>query len=151
MATPTDAHWTALGPGSLTIKVGTAGTATEFSCEVLGASVTHDYDEGDTRRMLCGTVRGGGGSRTDGFKADLENDLTASGLYKFLLDHDLQQAEVTFTPNTVDAASWVLDVTLTLPDEIGADEFGNPIASSIEWTGLLKTFTPMAVAAPAGN
>jgi len=148
MATPTDSKWTPLGPGTLTVKAGTGTQATEFACEVLGASVTHDYEENDTRRMLCGTVRGGGGSRTDGFKADLENDLTASGLYKFIFDHDLQTAEVTFTPNTVDGAHWVITgVTLQLPDEIGADEFGNPIASKIEWKGGVAAFTPSTAAA----
>lgn len=150
MATPTDSHWTPLGPGTLTIKVGAQGTDTAFSCEVLGASVTHDYEENDTRRMLCGTVRGGGGSRTDGFKASIENDLTAAGLYKFLFDHDLQSADVTFTPNTDDGAKWVVaGVTLQLPDEIGADEFGNPIASEVEWTGGIATFTPSPAPASA--
>lgn len=148
MAT-TDTHWTPLGPGTLTVQVGTGGTATDFSCEVLGGTVTHEYEEQDSRRMLCGTVRGGGGSRTDGITLQLENDLSAAGLYQFLITHDLEAAVVTYTPNTEAAASWVLDVTLQLPGEVGADEFGNPIASEVSWVGTLDTFTPgYATAAP---
>lgn len=152
MATATAARWTTLGPGSVTVALdGTApGTPVEFSCEVLNAAVTHDYDEGDSKTMLCGTKRGGGGTRADGFKADIENDLSAAGLTKFLYDNDMKQATVTFTPNTTDGAKWVVaGITLLLPDEIGADEFGAPIASSVEWTNGTATFTPSTAASTA--
>ena len=144
MAAQTTAKWVTLGPGDVTIKVGTTGTGTSFACEFANAHVTHDYEDvGDDRTMLCGQKRAAGAARYDEFGGELENDLTATGLYKFLMDNDLKTAEVTFTPNTVDGAKWVLSgLTLTLPDEIGADEFGAPIVSEVEWTGGTAVFTP---------
>lgn len=142
--------YTKLGPG--TVKIGPDSTGVDFSCEVVGAKITHEYADGETRTMLCGDVRGGAGSRTDGFTADLENDLTAKGLYAFIQAHDLTVQDFHFTPSTADAAAWAGKVTLKLPGEVGADAFGDPIASSIEWqaadTGKF-TFTPATAPAAA--
>jgi hypothetical protein len=100
----------------------------------LGASVKHTYAEvGDTRTMLNGDVRLPTKSRYDGFKCKVENDLTANGLYKFLMDNDLTDQTIEYVPNTVGAAKWSGTVKVTLPDEIGADEFGKPIISEPEW------------------
>jgi hypothetical protein len=58
-------------------------------------------------------------------------------------------ATVTATPNTADGASWVIsNLPLTLPEEIGADEYGAVISSEVEWTGGSAEFTP-STAAPA--
>lgn len=141
------AKHTTLGPG--TLKIGTA-PGTDYSCEVVGATITHDYADSDKRTMLCGDVRGGASARTDGFTADLENDLSAAGLYAFLQAHDLTVADLEYVPNTADGAKWTGEVTLTLPSEVGADAFGDPIASKVEWsaagTGRF-TFTPSTAAA----
>ena len=153
MATQTTAKFTLLGPGDVEVEVGTGGTTTSFACEFANAKVLHDYEDvGDDRTMLCGQKRAAGKQRYDGFGGELENDLSAAGLYKFLMDHDLETATVTFTPNTADGAKWVISgLTLTLPEEIGADEFGAPIASEVEWGGGTAVFTPTPTPAPAGN
>lgn len=131
-----------LGPG--TLKLGPTATATDFSCEVLGGKVTHAYEDiGEARTMLCGQTKAGAKSRTDGLAFELENDLGAAGMYKFLLDNDLAEVEFEYVPNTVAAAKWTGKIVATLPAEVGADEFGAPIASSVEWAGVGKfDFTP---------
>jgi hypothetical protein len=142
------ASHTTLGPG--TVKVGGDAGGVSFECEVIGATITHEYADSDKRTMLCGDVRGGAAARSDGFTADLENDLSAAGLYAYLIAHDLEVQPFTFTPNTADGATWAGKVTLTLPDEVGADEFGAPLAGKITWaaadTGRF-TFTPTKAAA----
>jgi len=131
---------TLLGPGTLT--VGT--TPLDFSCEVLGGKVTHSYEDiGEKRTMLCGTEKPAQRKRTDGLTFNLENDLSGAGLYKWLLDHDLATEAFVYTPNTAAGAKWEGDFQATLPADIGADEFGSPIVSAVEWEGVgAFTFTP---------
>lgn len=133
------AKFTPLGPGTITI-----GTAPfDFSCEVRGGSVTHAYDTEDAETMLCGTITPGAASRSDGLTFSLYNDLGTKGLYKYLMDHDLEVVDFTYTPNTADQASWAGSIRLTLPESIGADAFGANIGSEVTWEGAsLFTFTP---------
>lgn len=130
------------GPGTITI----GETPVDFSCEVLGGKVTHAYtDVGEKRTMLCGDIRPATKTREDGLTFALENDLSAAGLYAYLVTNDLTEAEFTYTPNTASAASWAGIVELTLPADIGADEFGQPIVSAVEWAGVgTFEFTPAA-------
>lgn len=140
------AAFTVLGVGTLTL-----GTSPQdFSGEVLGAKVTHEYEEvGEARTMLNGDVRPAGQRRNDGLTASVENDLTAAGFYKYLVDNDNKTVAISFTPNTADAAAWAGEVVCSLPGEIGADEFGAPIVSDIELKAVgLLTFTPGTVPAP---
>jgi hypothetical protein len=140
---------TRLGPGTVTI-----GTAPlDFSCEMLGGAIRHEYEDGDEpRTTLCGTVIPGNATRTDGITLQLVNDLTATGLYAYLLAHDLEEAELVYTPNTVDGAKWAGTVQLRLPDELGADEFGGTIESEVSWTSTgLFTFTPAGAPAAAST
>ena len=137
---------TLLGPGTLTIG---EGTPSDFSCEVMGGKVTHEYEEiSEKRTRLCGTVIPAQESRGDGFAFDLENDLSAAGLYAFLQTNDLTEQTVTYTPNTANGAEWAGPCIMKLPAETGADEFGQPIASSVEWTAVGKLTFTAATAAP---
>lgn len=128
---------TPLGPGTVTV----GSSPLDFSCEVVGAKITHEYEEvSEQKTRLCGDVVAAQQERSDGFTADIENDLTAAGLYAYLQANDLTNQPFTFIPNTgvgaVTQAEWSGTVTVTLPGEVGADEFGQPIASSIEWTAV---------------
>jgi hypothetical protein len=137
-----------LGPG--TLKLGTADPATtDFSCEIVGGTVTHAYEDiGEQRTMLCGDVKAAARQRTDGLSFEVENDLTAAGLYKFLMDNDLSEVFFEYTPNTAAAAAWAGKIVATLPAEIGADQFGSPIVSAVEWVGVgTFEFTPATTAA----
>ena len=137
--------YTQLGPGTVTVQVG-SDTATDFSGEVLSATIKHDYEDvGETRTMLDGSKRGAGQTRSDGITLSLENDLTAAGLYQYLVTNDGATATVVYTPNTGAGASWTLTgIILRLPGEVGADEFGAPLASEVEWTGGTAAFTAAA-------
>jgi hypothetical protein len=134
------AEFSVLGDGTLTLGT----TPTDFSGEVLGAKVTHEYEDiGEKRTMLDGTIRPAQQKRTDGFTASVENDLTASGLYEYLQTNDLVEVALAFTPNTADGASWAGTVVATLPSEVGSDEYGSPIVSDIELKGVgTFSFTP---------
>ena len=139
------AAFTTFGPGTITLGT----TPVDFSGEVLGGKVTHAYEDiGEARTMLNGDVRPASRKRTDGLTFNLENDLTAAGLYQYLVTNDLQTVAFDFTPNDADAASWAGEIVLTLPADIGADEFGAALASAVEWAGVgAFTFTP-ATATP---
>lgn len=125
-----------LGPGTVTVKVGT-GTALSFAGDCKGAAITHQYsDVQDARTYLDGTTTAGQRTRTDGFTAELDNSLDAQSLYQFLQTNDLKEADLEYTPSTAAGAKWVGKVVLTLPDAIGADEFGQLLSSSIAWDGV---------------
>lgn len=144
------ASFTPFGPG--TVTVGATGTELDFSGEVLGGKVTHTYeDSGEARTMLNGDVRPASKNRTDGLTFNLENDLTSAGLYAWLITNDLTEQDFAYTPNTPGAASWAGTIQVTLPADIGADEYGTPIISSVEWAGVgAFTFTP-ATASPLAS
>lgn len=137
------ATWEALGPCTIEITVGAPGTPVDFAGEFLNVAILHSYEDiGSRRVMLDETVRPPTKTRADGVRGDTENDLTAAGLYKLLYDHDQETATVAVT-QTVSGAAWSGDMVLSLPAEIGADEFGAPVISSIELAGTGKaTFTP---------
>jgi hypothetical protein len=132
-----------LGPGTVSVKVG-AGAAKQFEAECKSAAITHEYEDvGESTTYLDGHTHGGSRTRMDGFKASLDNDFGSAGLYKFLLDNDLEEATLEYMPSTAAGAKWSGTVTLTLPSELGADEFGAVLASEVEWTGVgTFTFTP---------
>ncbi len=138
---------TPFGPGTITI--GTAGDELDFSCEVTGGAVTHEYDVKERKPKLCGTPVSDARTRADGIKFDVENDLGGTGLYAWLqgLGENPAPATLTYTPNTLGGAKWAGDVVPLLPSEIGATEYGDPIASSVEWPAVgTLTFTPGGVA-----
>lgn len=134
----------AFGPGTITV----GSTPVDFSCEVLGGKVTHAYEDvGQARTMMCGTERPASKKRTDGLSFNLENDLSAAGLYAYLVTNDRDEVPFSYEPNTANGATWTGTVQLSLPAEIGADEFGAPIVSAVEWAGVgAFTFTPAAAA-----
>jgi hypothetical protein len=135
---------TKLGPG--TVEVGTAPL--DFSCEVLGAAITHEYEEtSESVTTLCGDVTPASETRRDGFTAEVQTDLYATGLYQFVVTNDMTEQTFKFVPNTgvgtVAAAEWAGTVVVKLPAEVGADEYGSPLVGTIEWDAVgLLTFTP---------
>ena len=127
-----------LGPGTLSITVPAGGTAAAFECEVSGGSITHSYEEVDSPTRLCDTakrkpnkVRG-----PDGVRMAVANDLSAAGLYALCQANDLAVADLEYIPNTDDGASWAGEIELSLPAEIGADEWGADIESEFEWSSI---------------
>lgn len=120
--------FTNLGPATITL----AGD--DFSGEFLNFTIGHEYEDvGEDRTMLDGTERLSGDRRADSVSGDVENDLTGVGLYAYLYANDGQIVDFEAVLNTGEGATWAGQVKLRLPSEIGADEFGAPIASSVEW------------------
>jgi hypothetical protein len=131
------------GPGTCKFTIAAAEYPVET--EVTGGSVKHSYSEVERKAVLADTVKPSPRLLRDADALSLEllNDLSADGLYALIQAHDLETAQVTFTPNTPGAASWAGTVTLRLPDEIGASEWGEDITSTIELPAAgTFTFTP---------
>lgn len=131
---------TKLGPGTITL----GETPTDFSAEVTGASIAHEYDETqEETTMLSGDVLPAVEVRRDSLALSVMNNLLAAGLYNYLWTNDQQTVAMVFTPNTDDGASWAGDVKCRLPEEIGSDTFGNPLASEVTLPGVgAFAFTP---------
>jgi hypothetical protein len=91
---------TPFGPGTVTI--GETGSVFAFECEVTGGSVTHEYTVVETKRKLCGDVVQDRRTRADGVKFNLEDDLTAAGLYARLaaLPESPDPETITYVPST---------------------------------------------------
>jgi hypothetical protein len=128
------------GPGTITILT----VPVNIEAEVLGGKITHTYEDvGESHTHMDGSQHAASRKRQDGVTLSIENDLTATGIYALLQEHDLEEAPIVYTPNTDAAASWEGVIQLTLPAEIGADEFGAYIVSAVEWQSVGKfTFTP---------
>lgn len=139
-----------LGPG--TLELGPVDGETDFSCEVLSGSITHEYEEvGETRTMLCGDKREASRTRSDGCEFQLENDLTNTGLYFYLYGLGENPAPLRFNyiPNNDAGAAWSGNILPLLPDSIGADEYNAPITSTVTWPATeLLAFTPATVPVP---
>lgn len=139
---------TPFGPGTVTVTFDEAlPDEVEFSCEVTGGAVTHEYDVLETKKKLCGIAQPDNRTRRDGVKFDLENDLTAAGLYARLYAQgpNPKPAGIAYVPNTANGSSWDGTIVPLLPAEVGADEYGKPIASSVEWPAVGElNFTPGA-------
>lgn len=134
-----------LGPGTLEIG-DTAETLTDFSGEVKSGQIKHDYETvGEKRRFLDGTGRDPERTRNDGAAFELENDMSAAGLYAYLqgLGENPAAKHFRYTPNTAAGAVWAGKLFPLLPASVGADEYGAPLASSVEWPGDgIFSFTP---------
>ena len=125
---------TKLGPGTLVLG---DPDGDDFAAEFTGVTITHEYEETqESITMLSGDVLPAAEKRSDGISGDCMNDLSAAGLYAFCQTNDMQPVPIVYTPNTAGGTSWTGTVVVKLPDEIGTDTFGNPLASSIEWSAV---------------
>jgi hypothetical protein len=135
----------AFGPGVCKFTI--AGSEYPVETEVTGGSVKHSYSEVERKAVLADTSKPAPRLLRDADALSLEllNDLSDTGLYALIHAHDLETASVTFTPNNPAAASWAGTVTLRLPDEIGAGEWGEDLTSTVELPAEgTFTFTPAA-------
>jgi len=134
---------TPFGPGTVTFTID--ASETPVSAEVTGGAVLHSYSETERKAVLSDTVKPSAKliRDADALRLDLVNDLGTSGLYSLIQNNDLVVAEVVFTPHTATGASWAGSVTLRLPDEVGAGEWGEDMASTVELPAVgTFTFTP---------
>lgn len=125
--------WTVFGPGTVSLTV-SGGTAETFEQEVKGGGVQHEYEDvGEDTTYLDGTTDPASKQRTDTVTLDCDFDLSsATGFYAYLFDNDLEDATITFTPNTAAGGTWTGTVRLQLPDGATADEFGGKMTGTVE-------------------
>lgn len=128
------------GPGTVSFNI--SGSDVSVEAEVTAGSVKHNYTENDRKATLADAVKPSAKilRDADALSLELVNDLTAGGLYALIQANDLAVATVSYEPNTADGASWSGSVTLRLPDEIGAGEWGEDISSTVELPAV-GTFT----------
>lgn len=138
-----------LGPGTLTI--GAAGTPMDISCLVNSCTITSDNDTGDSRTMLCGTVRPGAITFTYEIGGNVDTDTgDAEGLFALSQAAKGQVLPFTFTPNTPSGTSAAGTLRIT-PLDFGGDEYGADMNSDFAWEVLGEpTYTYGSGAAPAG-
>ena len=132
------------GPGTVTITWD-GDTPTSIECEVTGGGVGHNYDTVSQATRLCDTtkrpdrlVRAG-----DTLSLDVTPDFDGPSVYSAFHEHDLEDAQIVFTPNTATGASWAGTVTTQLPSEVSAAEWGEDFTGTIELQSTSTfVFTP---------
>ena len=129
------------GPGTITLTIATTPGSYEF--EVTGGSIQHAYEETEKKARLGDAskpapLRSRG---NDALRLAVANDLGAAGLYNICVTNDLDVATMVYTPNTASGAKWEGDVTLALPEEIGASEWGAEIESEFTFASANGNFT----------
>lgn len=118
------------GPG--TLKIGETASAIDASCLVNSATVEPSKDVGDSRTMLCGTVKPGKTTYTWTLTGNLDVDSDdPAGLFAFCDAHMGEQVPFTYTPeNGGTEATGVLVID---PLAFGGEEFGDDLASDFEF------------------
>jgi len=132
-----------LGPGTITV----GAVPLDFSAEVKAVTITHGYDEtSEAVTYLDGSSTPAAATRNDGVTFEADNSLAAEGIYAYCQTNDMTEQPFDFVPNTSDGAAWSGTVQVRLPEEIGSDAYGNPLASSCEWLAVgALDFTPTPV------
>lgn len=120
-----------LGPGTLTI--GETGSVLDVSCLVNSAKITPNITDGDSKTMLCGTVKRAGDVIDWTLNGNFDVDAgTESGLFALSWQHIGETVAFVYTPNT--ELGTIVTGTLKLaPLELGADNYGDYLASDFEW------------------
>ena len=130
--------FTTLGPGSYTLKKkGSTDAAVDFSGEALNFSIQHaQKDSGESRTMWNSDVRSAKTVRDfDAVTIEHEYDLHTTGLYALLqVDHG-EVYELTMTPKT-GGAYWTGDIYLSLPESLGAEEYGAVVKGPVTWKAV---------------
>jgi hypothetical protein len=121
------------GPG--TLKVGATGSEIDASCAVNGLRITASPDRGDSKTMLCGTVKAGSVRYDYEMTGNLDLDLEdgAASLFALSQSNPGSTQDFTFTPNTAGGTSAKGQLILD-PLDFGADAYGDIMNSDVTWT-----------------
>lgn len=123
---------TKLGPG--TLKIGATGTEIDVSCQLNGGRITTNVNTADPITTLCGTTEAGATTFDFVFSGNINVDIKAGAASLFALswEHRGEPEAFTFVPNTAEGTSATGTLIIT-PLDLGADAFGDPLASDFEW------------------
>lgn len=121
------------GPG--TLKIGATGSEIDASCAVNGLRITANPNRGDSKTMLCGTVKAGSVVYDYEMTGNLDLDLEdgAASLFALSQENPGSTQDFVFTPNTAGATSAAGQLILD-PLDFGADEYGAIMNSDVTWT-----------------
>jgi hypothetical protein len=121
------------GPGEL--KIGATGSEIDASCSVNSLRIAATADRGDSKTMLCGTVKAGSVRYDYEMTGNLDLDLEsgAASLFALSQENPGSTQDFTFTPNTDGGTSAVGQLILD-PLDFGADEYGSIMNSDVTWT-----------------
>jgi hypothetical protein len=121
-----------LGKG--TLKIGATGTEIDVSCQINGARITTNVDTADSITTLCGTTEPGAMTFDYEFTGNINVDIKQGAASLFALSWDEKGTEQAFefVPNTADGTKAVGTIIIT-PLDLGADAFGDPLASDFTW------------------
>lgn len=118
-----------LGPGSLIL--GSAATEKEFSQQVTECSVTFGVDSTDDIDVLSGGIVAGEDTFTASLKLEVLQDISATGISTWALEHRGELVPFTFIPATAEAREITGTVKIR-PLDIGGKMKERPTASA-EW------------------
>jgi len=121
------------GPG--TLKIGATGSEIDASCAVNSLRITASPDRGDSKTMLCGTVKTGAVRFDYEMTGNLDLDLESGADSLFALSQANPGSEQAFefTPNTGGVTS-AAGILILDPMDFGADEYGEIMNSDVTWT-----------------
>lgn len=118
------------GPGTLTI--GSGESELDISCQVNSLRIKPSKDAGDSKTMMCGTVKPGKITYTYTLTGSLDVDSNdPEGFFALCAEHPGTQQPFTFVPSeggTEASGTLIID-----PLSFGADEFGDEMDSDIEF------------------
>ena len=118
------------GPGNLTI--GSGESELDISCQVNSLRIEPSKDAGDSKTMLCGTVKKGKVTYTYTLTGSLDIDSNdPEGFFALCAEFPGSEQPFSFVPSeggTEASGTLVID-----PLSFGADEFGDEMDSDIEF------------------
>lgn len=119
------------------LKLGTAPTEMDFSCQVTNARINSSYtDDGSAQETLCGDEIAAG-RKLDGrsLAGTIIQDWTASegaSVVDYCWDHDLEVVPFTYTPN-VSGPTLTGSLRIEVPAETYGGDVNTRITSDFEW------------------
>jgi hypothetical protein len=133
MTAPVSADVNKFGPG--TLKIGATGSEIDASCSVNSLRIAATANRGDSKTMLCGTVKAGSVRYDYEMTGNLDLDLEAGadGLFALSQDNPGSTQDFTFVPNSEGGTTAVGQLILD-PLDFGADEYGTIMNSDVTWT-----------------
>jgi hypothetical protein len=140
-----------------TLKIGTAPAELDISCQLTNVRYASSYsDDGDAVETLCGdkiaAAEKSDGATLQGTFIQDWTAATATSVILYLLEHDLEEVDYTYTPNT-DGPTFSGKVRIKLPGEFLGGDVNTRITSDFEWvcTSWPPAQTPPVVAAAAAR
>jgi hypothetical protein len=133
MSAPISSDVNKFGPG--TLKIGATGSEIDASCSVNSLRVTATADRGDSKTMLCGTVKAGSVRYNYEMTGNLDLDLElgADSLFALSQENPGSLQDFVFIPNEDGGTSATGQLILD-PLDFGADEYGTIMNSDVTWT-----------------